>query len=149
MRGQQLCRRPIAKIAWHRFEDHFFGAPLVLGKRRRAQLFQLLVEYFQLYLFQTRHENAFVLRLVHRLAVIPQLLEQFFAGTQSRNRYGNVLFGHQSVDAYKVARQIVNIHGLAHIEHEHLAAGGKRARLHHKAHRFGYGHKIPLYVAVG
>src|SRR5690606_34312339 len=51
--------------------------------------------------------------------------------------------------ANEVAGQVDDLHWLAHIEHEHLAAPADRPGLQNELHRLGNRHEVPFHLGVG
>ncbi len=86
--------------------------------------------------------------VVHLLFIVTQLLEQLFAGAQARDNHLDILIGNVAAQSYKRARQVVNVHRLAHVQNEHLAARRKRARLQHEPDRLGNRHEITFDISV-
>lgn len=86
--------------------------------------------------------DQIVLRLLHALAAEQQLLIELLARAQAGILDGNVDIRLETGQADHIACQIVDAHGLAHVEHEDLAAAGIRARLKNELHGLGNGHEI-------
>ena len=82
------------------------------------------------------------------LFVHEQLLVELFARTQTGEFYINVLIGRIARKPDNILREVDYLHGLAHIEHEYLAASCRSTRLKNKRHRLGDGHEITDNILV-
>ncbi len=70
-----------------------------------------------------------------RLAVRPELLVELLARPRADELDADVALGLLARQLDHVAREIDDAHGLAHVEHEHLAAAADRAGLDDQRHR--------------
>ena len=86
--------------------------------------------------------DQIVLCLLHPLAAEQQLLIELLTRAQAGIDDGNIDIRLKTGQSDHIARQIVDAHGLAHVEHEDLAAAGIRARLKNELHSLGDGHEI-------
>jgi hypothetical protein len=88
-----------------------------------------------------RHARLLVLRV--------QLLVQLLAGPQPDERDVDVLALGEAREPDHLARHVHHLHGLAHVEQEHLAALADRRGLEHQSHRLGDGHEVTRGLGVG
>ena len=87
-------------------------------------------------------EDQVVLRFLHALAGEQQLLIELLALAQTRVHHGDVHVRLQTGQADHIAREIVNAHRLAHVQHENLAAARIGAGLENELYSLGNGHEI-------
>src|SRR5664280_641412 len=76
---------------------------------------------FRSHLGDLPHEELLVPRPVHLVRARPHLLEQLFAGAHAGKDDLDVLAGSQSGEVNHVAREVDDLHGLAHVQDEDLA----------------------------
>ena len=94
------------------------------------------------------YKDELVTRLLEAFFVHQEFFADLFAGAESRKLDFHILVGHLAVHADKVFGQRDNLDGLAHVEHEYLAAVGDTRSLEHEVHRLGDGHKVADNVGV-
>ena len=89
-----------------------------------------------------------ILRFLHALAAQKQLLKQLLAGTQAGVDDGDVHIRLKAGQPDHVARQIVDAHRIAHVEHENFSAVRIGAGLENELHRLRDRHEIPDHVLI-
>ncbi len=83
-----------------------------------------------------------VLRILHALFLHEHFLIKLLAGSQSGECNINVAVRHIARQPDHILREIEDLHGLAHVEHEDLAALRIRAGLQHERNGLGDRHEI-------
>ena len=82
------------------------------------------------------------------LGVGEELFVELFARAQAGELDADLIFA-VARKTNHVARQIDDLHRLAHVEHKNLAALPHRGRLQHQLRRLGDGHEIAVDLGVG
>jgi hypothetical protein len=82
-----------------------------------------------------------------RVGIGQQFLVQLLAGTQA-GEFDRDLVGCVAGQADQVARQVDDLHRLAHVQHQHLPAFADGRGLQHQARGFGDGHEVANDVRV-
>jgi len=75
-------------------------------------------------------------------------LEELLARTQPRKLDVDVLVGLQAVEADQLLGDVHDHHGLAHVQHEDLAALSQNGRLQNQRNRLRNRHEIALHFPV-
>lgn len=94
-------------------------------------------------------ENFRIFRPVEVFVGDQQLFIKLFAGTQADLLNFDVHAGRQPGQADHLLRQLADIHRLAHVQHEHLAAAREGAGLQHELDGLGDGHEVAHDAPVG
>jgi hypothetical protein len=76
-------------------------------------------------------------------------LVELLAGADAGDGHLDVAARDEPCEPDHPAGQVHHLHGLAHVEHEHLAAFGQGCGLQHQLHRFGDRHEEPGHRRVG
>src|SRR3989344_1732276 len=117
-------------------EDPFEGADTLF----HDGAVQVVVGFADKYLFPLRGART--------LFRGQEFLEYLLAGSDAGHDYGDLLVRFIARKADELVREVDDLHGLAHVENEYLAARANRARLHHEERRLGNGHKVTGHVGV-
>ena len=132
----------------HDFVQGLDGLVVFVCRSRRLEFPEFADELVGIDFDLLAYKDELVARLLQAFFVHQELFLDLFAGAESRKLDFHILVGHLAVHADKVFGQRDNLDGLAHVEHEYLAAVGDTRRLEHEVHRLGDGHKVADNVGV-
>lgn len=93
-------------------------------------------------------EDARVGRGLELLVLVLQLLEELLARTQADELDLDVLARTQAAELDELAREVHDLHGLAHIEDVDAAVLAEHGSLEHQAHRLRNRHEVPRHVRM-
>ena len=114
-----------------------------------VEILKLLYELLIVHLNGLCNGNELVLSLLEAFLVHETLLIELLARTQTGVDDLDVHVGLVACKLDEVPRHVVDLHGLAHVEHEDLAALCVAGALQHQAHGLGDGHEEARDARVG
>jgi hypothetical protein len=97
---------------------------------------------------ESAHEDLGVAGLVGALLVGGELFEELLAGAHAGEGDLDVLARRLAREGDEVAREVDDLHRLAHVEDEDLPALAHGAGLQHELAGLGDGHEVPLHLRV-
>src|SRR5579872_5897410 len=76
------------------------------------------------------------------------LFEELLSGTDASLHDPDIAVGRQTRQRDERLRQVQDVDGLTHVEHQYLAVASNGHGLQYERHRFGNGHEVALHVTV-
>ena len=115
----------------------------------RHAVAQLCNEFLRLDIDLPADEDQFVLGFLQAFLIHQEFFLDLFAGTQAGKPDLHIFIGNLAIHADQVFGQRDDPDRLSHVQYENLTAVCNGGCFHHKADRFGNGHKVPDDVRLG